>query len=95
MSAESLIQSRAIKYAKGLGFLAKRVYNGAGVEVGWPDVEFYMPYGKTLHIEFKAPGKEASKIQMYRIAALRALGHDAIVCDSFESAKEALDARVL
>lgn len=92
VTPEGRIQKKAIEYAKKLGFLAKRHYNGPGAQTGWPDVQFFLPGGRTLHIEFKAPGKEATAIQQYRIDALRQLGHEAIVCDSYEDAKAALDA---
>ncbi|HEX2239270.1 MAG TPA: hypothetical protein VHJ19_13305, partial [Gammaproteobacteria bacterium] len=75
---EKKVQEAVCKYAKGLGYLIKRSYFGPGVEAGWPDTEIYMPYGYTLHIEFKAPGKPASKLQKKRIRDLRERGHMAI-----------------
>jgi hypothetical protein len=90
--AEAKLQARVIKYAKGLGFLAKRNYNGPGVEVGWPDTELFLPGGRVLLFEFKDTGKEARKIQAYRIGQLRALGHHVFVCDNYSDAKAIIDA---
>lgn len=91
MSAESKIQNKAIAYAKMNRLLVKRNYMGPGAEVGWPDTEIFGPGARTLFIEFKAPGGELRKVQEYKIACLRALGHWVAVCDSFEEAKAAID----
>ena len=89
--SESKLQARVIKYAKSLGFLAKRNYNGPGVEVAWPDVEFFLPGGVVVLVEFKKPGGTLSKIQEYRIGELLERGHHVYVCDSFEYGKAIFD----
>jgi hypothetical protein len=90
VTPEGRIQKKAIDFAKGLGFLARRNYVRAGGEQGWPDVEFYLPGGRVILIEFKAPGGTPSKLQLKRIENLRALGHEAYVCDNVADAKEIL-----
>lgn len=95
MTSEGRIQKKAIDYAKGLGFLAKRNYTRQGGETGWPDVEFFGPYGIMLMIEFKAPHKEPSAIQKHRISELRERGYTVHVCSSFEHAKAIFDAIAL
>jgi hypothetical protein len=89
---EGRIASRVTNYAKSLGFLAKRNYNGPGVETGWPDHEYFLPGARVLLFEFKRPGGELRKIQKYRIAQLLQRGHHVYVCDSYESGKAILDA---
>ena len=92
MSEESKLQAKLIKYAKKRGLLVKRNYQAPGAEVGWPDVEIFGPGGWMVLIEMKAPGKEASTIQQYRISQLRELGHYAYVCDSFVLGQEIIHA---
>ena len=91
MSAESKLQTRAVGYARSLGLLVKRNYQGPGAESGWPDVELFAPGGRVVLIEFKAPGKEPRKLQRYRIQRLRDLGHSVHVCDDFDHAKEIIE----
>jgi hypothetical protein len=89
--AESKAQKKTIEYARKLGYMAKRNYMGPGCEVGWPDVEIFMPVARVLLIEFKEPGEEPKKIQAYRAQQLRAMGHNVITATTFEEAKRAID----
>jgi hypothetical protein len=89
---EGKIQAAVVKYAKGLGFLAKRNYNAPGAETGWPDTEFFLPGAVTLFFEFKRLGEEPTKLQAHRISQLRELGHHVYVCDDVEYGKGVLDA---
>lgn len=88
---EALPQKKTIEYARSKGCLAHRNYFRAGAEVGWPDVEIFLPQGRVLLIEFKRVGKEPRKIQQDRIDKLRALGHAVITCYTFQEAKQAID----
>lgn len=86
-------QTKTVNYARSLGYMAKRNYMGPGCEVGWPDVEIFLPNAVTLLIEFKRVGKEPSKIQDYRIGKLIQLGHRVVRrCHTFEEAKGIIDA---
>lgn len=92
MSAESKIQNRVIQYARSKGWMVKRNYMGPGAARHWPDVEFFGPGGIVVLIEFKAPGKEATKAQKHNHAKLQDLGHRVYVCDSIESGMMSIDA---
>lgn len=61
---------------------------------GWPDDLFFVPGGKPLVIEFKAPGEPPMPRQAYRIQFLRRLGYDVEVHDDREKALESIRARV-
>lgn len=91
---EAKIQNKAVRYARSLGLMVKRNYMGPGAEVGWPDVEVFLPSGRLLLIEFKAPGGALRAMQQYRIGQLRALGHRVEVVDCEQEAKEILDGAV-
>lgn len=90
--AEAGYQTKTIEYARRKGFLAHRNYFAPGCEVGWPDVEIFLPDGYVLLIEFKERGYEVKKIQGHRIAHLRKLGHRVVTCYSFEDARKVIDA---
>lgn len=83
-------QLKTIRYARSKGFPAHRNYFGPGAEIGWPDVEIFLP-GSVLLIEFKVLGKVMRKIQKYRADRLRDLGHRVETCYTFEEAKALID----
>jgi len=91
MSEESKVQGQIIRYARHHGLLVKRNYQAPGAEVGWPDLEIFGPFGKTLFMEMKAPGKKASKIQRYRMIRLIDLGFSVYTCDNFDFGKVIID----
>lgn len=88
---EAGYQTDTVNYARSRGFMAKRNYMGPGCEVGWPDVEIFVPSGRVLLIEFKTPGKEPRKIQEHRIGKLRMLGHTVVTCTSYADAVAAIN----
>lgn len=88
---EAGFQTDTVNYARKRGYMAHRNYFGPGCEVGWPDVEIFLPEGKMLLIEFKVLGKEPRKIQAHRIGQLRRLGHLVATVYSFEEAKQVID----
>lgn len=94
MVREAGYQTKTVNYARECGFMAKRNYMAPGCEVGWPDVEIFMPKRRVLLIEFKVPGEEPKKIQSYRALCLRKMGHEVVTCYSFEEAKAEIDARL-
>jgi Holliday junction resolvase len=89
--AEAGPQKRTIEYARSKGFKAHRNYFGPGAEVGWPDVEIFMPSGRVLLIEFKSKNKTPKKIQNHRMDELRAMGFRVATCYTFEEAKAIID----
>lgn len=92
MSREAGYQTKTVNYARDKGYMAKRNYMGPGCEVGWMDVEIFMPGARLLLIEFKVPGKERTKIQEYRAEQLMRLGFRVVTCYSFEEARQVIDA---
>ncbi len=65
-----------------------------GAVAGWPDFVYLLPGGKSLWIEYKAPGKKPTPTQQHKINVLKKLGHDVIVCDDPDEAVKALSARI-
>lgn len=57
---------------------------------GVPDRIVFMPGGRAVYVELKAPGKKPTNLQMYQQERLRALGQDVRVIDS----REAVDALI-
>ncbi len=84
-------QRKTIEYARSKGFRAHRNHFGPGNEVGWPDVEIFMPGARVLLIEFKSKGKVPKKIQQHNIDLLRALGFRVETCYTYEEAKAIID----
>jgi len=98
LTPEQKVQRAVCRYAVSLGFLPKRNFMGPGVQTGWPDTEIFMPGGRLLLVEFKAPPtkkkpkkKQPTKIQQWRIDQVLALGFDVIVCDDIEAGKSVLN----
>lgn len=61
---------------------------------GYPDVIFLIPGGYPLFVEFKQPGHFVSPIQEYRIAALKALGYDVVICTTVQQCREHIQKRL-
>lgn len=93
VTAESGPQGKTIRYARSIGLMAHRNYMGPGCEVGWPDVEVFMPRARILLIEFKREGQEMKQIQMYRAECLRKMGFEVLTVVTYEEAKEEIDVR--
>jgi len=72
---EAKVRDPVIKYAERLGIVHIRLYFGPGMHTGWPDDIFLIYDGKPLFMEFKAPGKEPTKKQLYRLKTLWSLGY--------------------
>lgn len=89
--AEAGYQTDTVNYARSRGYMAKRNYMAPGCEVGWPDVEIFLPKGRVVLIEFKSPGKAPRKIQAHRAHSLRKLGHHVATCYSLDEAKNIID----
>lgn len=90
---ESGPQGKTVRYARSKGLMAHRNYMGPGCEVGWPDVEIFMPRARMLLLEFKREGQELKKIQEHRAERLRKMGFEVIRVVTFEEAKAAIDER--
>ncbi|NOW84297.1 hypothetical protein B0H39_002178 [Clostridium beijerinckii] len=79
---ESRIENYLKKQVEKLGGKAYK-WNPTGV-IGVPDRMVFLPGGKVIFIELKAPGKKARKIQEYRAKQLRGLGFQVECLDTIE-----------
>jgi HSP20 family molecular chaperone IbpA len=81
MAAESKLQSWAHKKLKKAGWLVRKfILVSKG---GWPDTEI-IRNGRTVRIEFKAPGNEPDDLQKYVHKEIRKHGGEIYVVDSKE-----------
>jgi len=87
---ESKVRDPVVKWAKANNFLHHRMAFMSGTVQGWPDDLFISPNGTHVWVEFKAPGRKPTALQMSRIDLL--LRHHALAfwADSKEAAIEAL-----
>lgn len=86
---ESTIERNVCTYAKSLGFLVYKFTSPA--QRGVPDRIFINPNGVTGYIEFKAPGKRPTPLQMHELNTLRVQGCFAEWCDSVEEGRRLVD----
>lgn len=84
MPAESNIEKKAAAYAKSLGMLCFKFTCPS--QAGVPDRCFISRTGAVLFLEFKAPGKKLTPIQLRMLEKLRAQGVAAGWVDSFTNA---------
>lgn len=80
--------------AKRLGVMYLRCVFRPGVQPGWPDCIYFVPGGKLLCIEFKAPGGKPTRYQELRIRDLRRAGYDVRIIDEPDAAREAVRSAV-
>lgn len=71
---EAKVRDPVVKWAKANGFLHHRMSFRPGVRAGVPDDVFILPGGVHVWIEFKAPDKKPTALQMHRIKQLLAHG---------------------
>lgn len=69
MAAESDIEKKAVAYARSLGFMCFK-FTSPNVR-GVLDRVFISPAGAVLFLEFKAPGKKPTVLQLHMIEKLR------------------------
>ncbi len=74
---ESTIEKKVCDYAKSLGWLVEKF---RPITNGYPD-RIFLKDGRVFFIEFKAKDKTPTKLQHYRIEALRQSGFNAYVVD--------------
>jgi hypothetical protein len=84
---EKNIQDPVVAYARSLGCVAIKLSTlGRFGTSGWPDFEL-LHSGRTLFIEFKAPGGVCTPLQLERHAQLRAVGHTVTVVSDVATGK--------
>ncbi len=90
--SEATIERAVCAYAKSRGVMAMKL---AGPnQKGQPD-RMFLYNGKVLFIEFKAPGKKPTALQMKWITDLWAQCFHAYACDSTELGKSYIDSFLL
>jgi Holliday junction resolvase len=87
MIRERDIERKACDLAKEAGWLVFKFVSPA--QRGVPD-RIFIRQGRIVFIEFKAPGARPTKLQWRMIERLRDQGCEVHVCDSVESACDAL-----
>lgn len=89
---EGKIQDKVKEYAQGKDWLwYKRSRSDMFGSNGQPDGEFSRYKQEIFFIEFKAPGKRSTPLQMERQAELRTCGFHVYECDSVEYGKAIID----
>ena len=86
---ESLIEKKVSDYAALLGWASYKFTSPQNR--GAPD-RIYFREGVTILIEFKAPGKKASKLQLHHIDKLTAQLIPVYVVDDIEQGKDIFNA---
>ena len=89
MGKESNIEAKACKYAKDLDFYVRKFSSPS--QRGVPDRLFLSPHGVVFFIEFKAPGKEPTALQLREIELIRSNNGNAYWADSLDGAKKIID----
>ncbi len=81
--SEKRLEAKLVKEVKRLGGHALKFHSSA--ETGFPDRLIILKKGKTLWVELKSTGRKPTKLQNFRIKALKELGHTVEVVDSEET----------
>lgn len=82
------IEEKCCEHAEKLGFEHIKLDKA---KRGWPDRQFFGPYGFSVLVEFKRPGKKARPQQKGVHRRLDALGHPVILIDTLDQFKALLD----
>lgn len=91
---ESTIERNACKRAlMELGIRSSKFVTPG--DAGYPDRIFWIPGGKPLFIEFKAPGAKPRPLQVFVHEMLRSLGYQVEVCDNEKDTIEIVKAAAL
>ena len=86
---ESKIENEVCKYARSKGWLALK-WSSPG-EKGVPDRIFLKDYGEIFFIEFKATGKQPTRLQVVFGLKLIGMGFSVYFVDSIEQGKKLID----
>jgi hypothetical protein len=80
MAAENKLENAAISYARSLGILTYKFVSPSNR--GVPDRVFIFPGGVTLWVEFKAPKKKPSPLQIRTLSRMAQQGSMVAVVDN-------------
>ena len=86
---ESVIEKKVSEYAKLLGWLS---YKFSSPQNAGVCDHIYFKEGRTILIEFKAPGKKPSKLQVRHIKRLEKQLIPVFVVDSIDKGKDIFNA---
>ena len=86
---ERRIESALVEAARRVGGLAMK-WTSPG-HPGVPDRIVFLPGGRVVLVELKAPGKTPTPLQAKTHEALRRLGMTVLVIDSMEAARAAFE----
>ena len=87
---ESLIEKKVSDYATAQGWLVYK-FCSPGLRAV-PD-KIYMKAGKVFFIEFKAPGKTPTKLQLKTHERIEAQGISVFIIDDIEKGKNLVDSQ--
>ena len=90
MSCEADIEAKCARFAEALGLVTYKL-NPRGRR-GAFDRVYALPNGETLWVEHKQPAGVKQRLQLHEQAKLRALGHRAVFCFTFEEFRSVLEA---
>lgn len=90
---EADIEAAVCRYARSKGLLAFKFTSPGRRNV--PDRLVLLPGGRSLFIEFKAPGKTPTAGQQREHLRLLSLGHKVFVVDDIERGKRVIDGVLL
>ena len=86
---ESEIENQVCKYASKAGWYVRK-FSSPGHR-GVPDRVLLSPTGLIIFIEFKAPSKKPSALQVDEIAQIRKRGGIVYIVDNVEEGKKIID----
>jgi len=87
--SEASIEKAVCKYARTLGYFHAKFTSVHNRSV--PDRLFINPQGMTIYIEFKAPGKKPTEMQLSKHAQMHGGRTPIYVVDSVERGKQVLE----
>ena len=86
MAAESRIERATAKYATEKGWVCRKFVSTS--RRGVLDHIFINPEGTVWFIEFKAPGKKPTPLQLREIRIFKSVNANAIVVDNIDDGKK-------
>lgn len=85
------IEKAVCEYAKKNGVLSFKIpASQYGNSAGWPD-RVFLYQGRTLFVEFKAPGKTMTPLQEVQARKLQKVGYPVWMIDNRENGKDLID----
>lgn len=86
---EKQVRDACLRLAEKRGVLHKRMHFGRGAAAGWPD-DLFLDNGRSLWVEFKGTGKQATPLQQEVHKQMRGRGAMVYVIDNLDDFAVAL-----